>query len=356
MPEILDYAPAYPTPLLHRLRTAALLLLGFLAYALLCQPAIHQRGYPPIDHLWTAMTYLWLFPVPLFVSISPRPARYPLLAYALATAYVDAATVIMMVPHRFTWTGTLDVCILTVPVHIIAVAAIAWLTRRFLPSRRSTHLAIALLAVLFPFAYRQSARAVEDHHGRQLADADWSAHAVQLYSDDFDATHQPNPPDGIRIVSNIDPATGFPHRRIWYRGFERGYSARITQLVHQHGIPPWSLQSRLIPDATLLSLLTASNLQPLTTFPTFITPDVAVMRAGSFSAWGTSYGSNSTSLSLLPRHSDPPRLGEPPPGDDDTAFVTRLPQYPRVLFIRAGHHGIAACTDDGWILSYAIKD
>ena len=76
MAQILEYATP-PQPLSTRKITAALtLILGTAIYAAVCWPAMHRRGYPPMDHFWIGMTYLWVFPIPLF-ALFFRPGNSP---------------------------------------------------------------------------------------------------------------------------------------------------------------------------------------------------------------------------------------------------------------------------------------
>jgi peptidoglycan/LPS O-acetylase OafA/YrhL len=129
MSQLLDYASPLPPrqDIAGRIVATLPLTLGVIAYALLCRPASMQRGYPPIDPIWTAVTFLWAFPVPLFVLSWPpgRFSRVALLMYAVVSGYIDACTVVEMVPHRFSFIGALGNAIPLIPVHLLCVGVVA---------------------------------------------------------------------------------------------------------------------------------------------------------------------------------------------------------------------------------------
>jgi hypothetical protein len=85
----LHYAVPPPPMIGRKIVGMLMLVLGIAAYAALCWPAMHRRGYPPMDHFWLGMAYLRVFPVPLFTLICPpgKLSRRVLTLYALATAY-----------------------------------------------------------------------------------------------------------------------------------------------------------------------------------------------------------------------------------------------------------------------------
>lgn len=371
MSPYLDYAP--PPPLRPRdfaVRVGATspLWLGLIAYALLCVPAAVQRGYPPIDPAWTGVTYVWPLPVVLFVLFCPagRFARVALLVYAVASGYVDACTVVLMVPHRFSFIGALTGSTLTIPVHLAGVAVTAWVGRRAVsrldrpgadrnPSRRrAIRLAIAgaalVIGIALPFAYRLIAIECQERGGRERADADWAAQAAEVFSPDGWFTEHGYGDATVR--SYFDAESGLPLRSHMHHGFEDAYNDRVRELVRLHGAPPWSQRSRFVSDADLVSMLDDPTMTPVTSFPYDAAHGIVLLRNGSVTRWGGTMGNGSNDLSIATQFSGLHGFGN----SLEEAYVGRLARYPDVIFVRCGHKWVAACTADGCVLGYASRD
>src|SRR6187200_62195 len=80
-----------------------ILVIGSVVYALLCGPAIVQRGFPPIDPVWTGMTFLWVIPLMIscwFDTYAFESRRIHLCVYAIGTAFINACTVVTIVPKH----------------------------------------------------------------------------------------------------------------------------------------------------------------------------------------------------------------------------------------------------------------
>ena len=108
-------------------------LVGGFLYAVLCGPAIGQRGFPPIDPGWTAATFLWVPPIVLSGILDDRPFRRRLNAfffYAMATAFVDAASVVTVVPKHVDFLETVMATIfLFGPLHLVIGLLLAAVTQ-----------------------------------------------------------------------------------------------------------------------------------------------------------------------------------------------------------------------------------
>ena len=69
---------------------SGVLVVGVIAHALLCGPAIGCRGYPPIAPIWYGVTFIWPVAVMIsayFDSTKFANRRKQLIIFALATAF-----------------------------------------------------------------------------------------------------------------------------------------------------------------------------------------------------------------------------------------------------------------------------
>jgi hypothetical protein len=369
MARILDYAMP-PRSLIDRKMFAALvLILGTAFYAALCWPAMHQRGYPPLDHYWDGMTYLWVFPVPLFTLICPpgRYARRALSFYALITAYIDGCTFVMMVPHRFNPLQGIPMMVFCGPIHLVGVSVVAWIIRFVWKAldispgweaaetekggnavRIVSALAILGGAAMFPSVFRLCAIAMDVHEGRSRADALWADHSAYVLSNYRRAPQQIG---NYEIYRYFDPDSGLWLRSEMHMEYERGYVARIQELLSAHGVPSWSHKQQLVSDADLLGMLDAKDMTPVTKYPYDLSPNVVLMRGGTLYRWGGSFSSGSNGLEVETQFGG--NLGDLNYFGDAT--VGRLAKYPGVIFVRGGDQWIAAVSEDGWILNAAMK-
>jgi hypothetical protein len=370
MSQLLDYATPQPRQLdiAKRIVATLPLSLGVIAYASLCRPAALQRGYPPIDPIWTAVTYLWPFPVLLFALCWPRSrfSKTALLLYAVVSGYIDACTVVMMTPHRFSFIDAMFNSVLIIPMHLVGVVAIASIGRfaisRFDASpdtdwtyrqrtgRIAAFIIILAVGIVFPFVFRRAAILHQEKAGVDLADDDWAAHtAVIRSSEGWESEHSFG---DATITSYFDVNSGLPLKSDMHMGFEQSYENRIHELLQTHGVPPWSQKTRLVSDADLTSMLAATTMKAITAFPYDAAPGIVLIRNGSISRWGGSMSSASNDLSIASQFSGLSGFGS----STDTAYVGRLEKYPGVVFVRCGQKWVAACTDDGWILGYASRN
>jgi hypothetical protein len=98
------------------------LIVGGILYSVLCGPAIVQRGFPPIDHSWTPVTFLWVSPVLLAGALDRRPLKRRLAGltiYCLVTAFFDAASIVIVVPKQFNLAEAMIGTIVFGPIHLI---------------------------------------------------------------------------------------------------------------------------------------------------------------------------------------------------------------------------------------------
>jgi hypothetical protein len=307
-----------------------ILTIGGLAYAILCVPAIERRGYPPIDHVWMAMTYLWIAPLALstlFDGGASPSRRWHLIAYAVLTGFVDAATEGVIVPRYVTFLGTLLMTVfLYGPAHIVVTFAIEWCLQRLLGLWRSFSplettnrwtprlsliecligYSIVGMTIGFPFAYRGWVVADHQGRGRQLADDDWSKQRARHFSPFFDDS-EPSMANGVRVTYDVDRTTGFcliKHGRS-NDDMRNAYNDRIAELVREHGIPSWTMKPHLISPEALAELLNSSDCTEITSLPFEVTPSIVVFKTGTISKWGSTMTFNGTGSQITSSGSSP---------------------------------------------------
>src|SRR5262245_43344807 len=187
--------------------SVAILLIGGIVYFLLCGPAINQRGYPPLDPFWTAVTFLWVVPVLIscwFDSWACPRRRIHLLFYAIGTSFVDAATPVMIVPK---FVNPVEVVLATTlfygPYHLVVTFLMEAIVQGILGRWRciSDEAAMAkwrprfsLLAVMYfctilciaiglPIGFRTFTFQMEQGAGKDAAVRDWLAGEQSIYAD-----------------------------------------------------------------------------------------------------------------------------------------------------------------------------
>lgn len=365
---ILDYAvPIAPKPG-RKWFGAAVLIAGAGIYLPLCLPAIKQYGYLPIEHFWEAMTYLWIAPLLLFCLVCPAGAfsKWAVMFYALATGYIDGCTFHPMNPRPpISELGPMNF-ILWGPWHIVLAAALVGIgrfifrrlgvaperidsTQRY-SRRNGIGLAIVMIAAAFPFGFRVGMDALDNWSGRRSAEIDWANHDALQFQDGTIGIWSTRQVGDYTIESAFDPTNGLRIRTEFHFAYESPYKQRVAELLHQNGIPSWSMKRRFVADSDLIAMLKDKNMKPVRQFPYDVTPEVAIAR-GTYSRWGGTTGNGSGAPFLVCKNG----------GDlgydfaNETPYVGKNPKYPGITFVRAGQQWVAACTDDGYIVEYAGK-
>jgi hypothetical protein len=297
--------------------SVAILLVGGMAYLFLCGPAISQRGYPPIDPIWTAMTFLWIVPVLVscwFDSWS-YPRRFHLLFYALATAFVEAATPVTIVPK---FVNPVEVIFATAlffgPYHVVATFLIETIVQAILGRWRSIsdegttskwRLRFSLLAIMYfwtifciaiglPIGFRTFAFQMMQSRGQDAAEREWLAGEPSIY-----IRCDPVEVKGALVEYEIDRETG-----LWFRlsfkdsEFAKSYNARMMELLCQDQDKLRALKESIPTPERMVELLDSPELSEITDFPHEITPSIIVLRQGTISRWGATVSSSSDHLSI----------------------------------------------------------
>lgn len=348
--------------------SAMILTIGAVFYAILCIPAIDQRGYPPIDPAWTAVTFLWIVPVLLAALVDPQLVKrlrgVDLVLYCFITGGFDAASVVLVVPKHIDLLETLlSTLLLFGPLHVIVaflvaaiVARVSLFSRdrlsnvngRTAPVVRATIFAGTLaLAVAFPFFFREYTVFDARSRGRREADRDWKAGNALLYGEKYFAS------DHASVQHEFDETTGLRVHASWFErmDFESAYNTRISELIESRGTPDWSMKSHIVPDDALIAALDADDLQEVTKFPHDVNDNIVLFRRGTVSSLGYTMSSTSDSLSIATRKSGLIATDN----DVEPAFVGRIPGRHAVILIRSGRTWIGAFHESGMLLSSAQR-
>jgi hypothetical protein len=348
--------------------TGLILVGGGAVYALLCMPAIQQRGFPPIDPAWSAISFLWIAPILLSAVFDDRSIKARSIAvalYAVATAFIDSGTMISVVPHR---PNGLEMVLMTLiffgPYHLAAAFGLEAIVRGIRrlcsriqglsPALRSSlkwPIAGFLLAltVAAPFLSREAAYAVKLMSGRAAAERDWVEQRAEVYSPDFNERTV----DGVRLVTYYDRDSGLRlHVFPTFFGYGEAYNQRINELLAEQGIPPWSMKSYLVDDKDLIAMLDSEQLEEIRDFPCELSTGIVLVRSGTFSRWGETMSSFGDSLSVATQHSGFLGVGT----EVRPIYVGRNPKYPHLVFVRYGRTWLGAFHEEGWNLNEASRD
>jgi hypothetical protein len=338
---------------------------GGVVYAVLCGPAIGQRGFPPIDPALTALTLLW--PVPIFLAtiLDDRPFRRRLSAlccYSIATAFVNAASTVTVVPKQLDLQEViLGTIVIFGPLHLAIGLLLAAITEsvRKISCRLAHSLSPAVgnfvrwsvvcaalgAAIAFPVLFRQFVFWDAGNRGRTQAERDWDAGQAVIYTED--------PTEANGVWHEFDVATGLEYRRHWpASSYSRAYDERVGELLRRDGTPEWSMKPYLVPDETLVSLLDSEEFEEVKSFPHEVNDSITLFRRGTITRWGESAGSNSDTLSITTKGGGVTGIGD----KVEPAYILRKPEYPRVIFIRSGTSWIGAYHESGKRLSSASRD
>lgn len=340
-------------------------VVGGVLYAVLCGPAMGQRGFPPIDPAWTALTFLWVAPIFLATILDDRPFRRRLNAlffYSIATAFVDAASAVTVVPkHLDLQEVTTGTVFIFGPLHLViglVVAAIAgslrkiyWrLVHNLSPAvgnvvRWSVFCAALGAVIAFPVLFRQYVFWSAGNRGRMQAERDWGASQALIYIED--------PAVANGVWHEFDVATGLEYRLKWPASrFSRAYNERVGGLLQREGIPEWSIKRYLVPDETLVSLLDSEEFEEVKTFPYEVNDNIILFRRGTITRWGGSARNDSDALAIVTKVGGVTGFGD----KVEPAYVLRKPEYPSVIFVRSGTSSIGAYHESGKRMSSASRD
>jgi hypothetical protein len=343
----------------------AILLVGGFGYLLVCGPAIGQRGFPPIDPIWTSMTFLW--PIPLLLSCwfdswSFGSRRTALWSYALGTAFVDSGTPVWIVPKL--GIDPVAMAIATIifygPVHVAVTFGLEAIVQSVLGKWRTVIapdetaddvnrprfsllawfycFTVICVGIGFPFAFRHLVFFSKHHRATVQAEADWSAGTAAVYRDP-EAINFP----GGWMVYEIDRETGLPARRQFVSEvYAKAYNRRIMQLLNEESTASRRSIDLPSPDE-LVALLDSSDLREVTEFPYEVTPNIVVFRRGTISRWGHTASNLSDALSITTKTGGVMGVGN----GVQPVFVGSICGYPELIVIRNGTNWAGVFRHDG---------
>lgn len=353
---------------------AAILSVGAVLYLVICIPAIEQRGYPPIDPIWGGVTYLWIVFIPLS-AVFDRPKGWgrwrSLIIYALVTAFIDAGTMVLVVPRHVDLLFMLVGTIVFGPLHIVVTAIVEGASQLVLshvrhlqdegdassdPIRRRAvglwvfMLALLALTVAFPIGYRHLAIESAYFSGRKAADRDWDAQQTAIRAWDYPEVVRGQ---GVTVSYRIDEVTSLRLRlRADDIGFSAGYNERVQERVAAEGIPHWSLRNKWIEPDRLAEMLTSGQLHEVKDVPLDVTRGIVVFRQGTVSRWGGTFSSTSEGLSIGTKDHALYGTGN----SRKPIYVGRDPKNQAVVLIRQGTDWIGAFDEEGHLIATASCD
>ncbi len=352
----LDYAPPQRPFIAPRLTTLVCLVIGLILYWVLCGPAINQRGYPPLDAWWMGMIWLWIFPPILTALVEPKNLiRFLFLAlYAIATAWVEARTVVDSVPRSI----DLHMSVLRTifhfgPIHLAvviiaefiaqlvinrtgcSVIIIGYEKRRMRPIWKTWFAAILVIfcAVATPWTYAAWDRARLQRWGVQQADQDWADRKSSIYQN---MTLEPQAVDRrITVFTQYDRSTGLKTQFDMLGGYGQAYNEETLRLIATKGKPSWAFKGDFVPPDVVAAVFLHGKLSIATTLPFNPTPDIAVSYTTGLVVKGHFDSMQDQLPSTLP------------------VYCGRVTDIPSIIFIKHGNQLMWVMTDDGRILLYA---
>lgn len=341
-----------------------ILVLGAMAHALLCGPAIGCRGYPPIAPIWYGVTFIW--PIPIVISAYFDAVRFGarrthLIVYSLVTAFFMAGTVVMVVPRQMGPDQMLLGTILLGPIHLLITFVLEFFSQRLYSigrrlvdgsagAARSSFSLFSLLAFStwvglilgIPLGYQSMEESFVRSSAARRAREDWKTNAY-IYRD-----FELNEGSGATVEFNFDPETGLQlKRRISNSGFAEQYNACIAELIRQNGLPKYSIKSLMPKPNELVQWLDSNEMEPVVSFPIDLTENIHLMRRGTLTRWGGTSTSGSDSLSIVTPHSLM--------GVGDGVMPVHIKVTENVIYIRNGSSWVGAFLPDGRMIMSASR-
>jgi hypothetical protein len=328
-------------------------VLAVVGYAAACGPAIHQRGYPPIDPHVQARVFLWILPIgvsALFTRLTPVRVAW-LVIYALLTAYFDASSRPVSVPNYIPmFERLLRMVVLFGPLHLMVAVVVEGASRAMrrliLSVRCGSRLENVLLGagvvlmvaagLQIPGWYAQTYQRHLQEEGVRRADRDWAARKLVKYVDD----PYLHPLPGVMVQEFHDPET--QARITWSRhGWEAAYNARVRTLVAA-GRPAW-MGAVLPPLPIMADHALRANFSPVELFP--YSPAAAItIRRGSRGA--------AADIAWVEA------AREPFPADlsGAAASVARDPAWPALVFVRGEKGEVYVYSVEGCLLFEVFRE
>lgn len=319
-------------------------------YAVVCQRAIGQRGYPPLDAYWQGMTQLWVVGVPLSGLVQGRGKgrSVGLVVYGVATGFVDAASWPRMVPNHVDVVMTAMMTLLFYgPVHVVVAGVVEALGRlagrwgRSVVVGRGSWVGVRVVVGLLllvgawyvPVGYARYDAWWLWREGRSLADAGWASGQACVYSRDASFS------DGALYGEvDFDRGTGLLRRIDMGYGWEPAYNARVGELLALHGRPAWA-EPAIPATADLRNYLDDERFRKVERFPYRVNGSIWIRGGG----WGFSVESTARGRFDFGK------------GKEAGVYWLEDPAYPDVIFVRQGREELVLLDGRGNLLANMVR-
>lgn len=349
----------------------AILVAGGIAHAVLCGPAIGQRGYPPLDPIWWAVTFLW--PCPLLLSCwfdtwSFPTRRTHLWTYALATAFISAGTPVSVVPKQINPCEMLGMTAFFFgPAHVAITFALEgcvqgvlgrWRTVESVPLSADQQPRFSLLAwtyfhlvicagIGFPIAFRGCVVSGLQERGAETAEREWRTGESAIY-----AHCDPISVNGALVEYHVDRETGLSIRRPVHNSvFRTSYNRRMKELLREGNSALREVKASIPQPKAVAELLASSNLAEVTDFPRELTPSIVLFRKGTIRRWDSTMLSGGDNLSIATERGGLLGIGE----GAEPVFVAFDQPTQGLIVVRNGTSWVGIFRRDGTLLVSAAS-
>jgi len=199
---------------------------------------------------------------------------------------------------------------------------------------------ILLLRFVFPYFSAW----LEKHAGRGAAEKDWREERAVVFVYSPVATMYRR--GKYFFEPNYDSRTGL---KMYYpppwqsTAFCAAYNNRVQELIHTHGLPPWSVRDYLLSRDELIALLQTDTLEQVTQFPQTLGDGLVLRNGGSFSRWGYTCWDPEDALIVEARFGGSITIPDP----HLPVYVCRLGEHSGMVVVRSGQSWLAVFHEDG---------
>lgn len=211
--------------------------------------------------------------------------------------------------------------------------------------------AIAFLAVVVGYfvRFKYPNPGLVRQRGREQAESDWSESRVVLPAGYQTVRHQ-----NCEIRYFFDQVTGLELDRVFFGRprdrdyFFDGYTARVRELLNEHGVPDWSREEHIVDGTTMVAMLNSDEMTEVDELPYEPSPRITLYRRGS-----SRHGGSSTveTLSI-----DTPYGFYGGGLENDPVYVGRSDKYRDIVFIRVADYMVFAFHKDGKMICSVDDD
>jgi hypothetical protein len=207
---------------------------------------------------------------------------------------------------------------------------------------------VLILATGFlPFALRSARFADIRRRAMEGADDDWAKGKPSIYSD---APSKLIDLHGTVLDTEYDVKTGLRlHWTTSRLGFIEAYNERTTQLIAEHGLPDPSMARFLAKPEDFLALLDSDRFDEIRKLPYDVGNQIRIDHEDAIRRNRKEIGGDPKTVWISTKPSGDRILG---PG---TPYVGRLPNFPKMVFVRLNKSWIGAFREDGQFIAQATR-